>query len=401
MDNIPEVLYIDIYKGIYKSKNKEIQEKTNNEKLKRTNVYYMSIINNKKEYTRNIYERLIIELLKNIDVDEIDMLRMSVCNEHYILMEYYYSKIKEKDKIDTKILIEYGIHNNNIRILEWIWNKKKIEFIYTKNVLDNIKNNEQVEILEWWIKKGLKIEYSKKRIDGIAFRGSKDILEWLYKRNYKIIYLWAIENATLGGNEEILEWFWNKKEELGFLYTDIWIGKNDIKILEWFKKNVPTNRIYYSESVINNAARDNKIHVLEWFWKNRCNGFKFKYSEEALISASEYGLIEVLDWFWIRRSEIKFKFEKGCINYALNTKVLDWFWDKRKEIEIEYDDVAIDNGDIEKIKWFWNKKKEYNLEFKYTNLIFICNKDNEDILDWLMKNNIKMKENEIEPYITN
>lgn len=401
MDNIPEVLYIDIYKEIYKSKNKKIKENTNDEKLKRTNIYYEGVINNKKKFKRNIYERLIIELLKNVNVNEIDMLITSVFNEHYILMEYFYNKIKKKDKIDTKILIEYGIHNNSIRILEWVWNKKEIEFIYNKNVLDNIKNNEQVEILEWWIKKGLKIEYSKKMIDGIAFRGSKKILEWLYERNYKIIYLWAIENATLGGHEEILEWFWNKKEELGFLYTDIWIGKNDIKILEWFKKNVPTNRIYYSESVINNAARDNKIHVIEWFWKNRCNGFKFKYSEEALISASEYGLIEVLDWFWIRRSEIKFKFEKGCINYALNTNVLDWFWDKRKEIEIVYDDVAIDNGDIEKIKWFWNKKKEYNLEFKYTNLIFICNKDNEDILDWLMKNNIKMKENEIEPYITN
>ena len=29
------------------------------------------------------------------------------------------------------------------------------------------------------------------------------------------------------------------------------------------------------------------------------------------------------------------------------------------------------------------------------------NKNNEDILDWLMKNNIKMNENEIEPYMTN
>ena len=214
MNNIPEVLYIDIYKGIYKSKNKKIKEKTSNEKLKTTNEYYKGIINNVKIYKRNVYERLIIELLKNENIDEIDMLRMSVCNEHYILIEYYYSKIKEKDKIDTRILIEYCIFNNSIRILEWLWNKKEIAFIYNKNILDNIKNDEQIKILEWWVNKGLKIEYSKKMIDGIAFRGSKRILDWLYKKNYKIIYLWAIENATLGGHEEILEWLMKNNIEM-------------------------------------------------------------------------------------------------------------------------------------------------------------------------------------------
>ena len=44
MNNIPEVLYIDIYKGIYKSKNKKIKEKTSNEKLKTTNEYYKAVL---------------------------------------------------------------------------------------------------------------------------------------------------------------------------------------------------------------------------------------------------------------------------------------------------------------------------------------------------------------------
>jgi hypothetical protein len=396
MENITTNLYKDILMEFIKSGNINIIN--NDIKLKKTIEYYRNITQRTLMYIRDIYEDILIMMLKEeiTNIHIIELLRISVINEHYKMMKYVLEEIKKvnrKEEININQLIYYGIKNNSVRTLEWIYNN--FDFEYEKYILDHIRNTKQIEILEWWKMKGLRIEYTYKLVDNASI----EIIEWLYKNKMKIIYRWMIENNTIEGNIKVLDWFYEHKMEIKFEYTEIWIGKNAIKVLEWFKKRKNEIPIKYTENLINNASRDNKIEVLDWIYKNRNNGFNFIYTEEAIINACEMGLINVLDWFWEKRYNIKFKYDINCIKYAKNTKVLDWFWDKRNEIEFLYDTEIIDYASKSIIKWFIDKHLQNDLSFIYTDLIFILNKDNIEVLEMLNKNGLKQLNTNIEHYI--
>jgi len=394
MENITNNLYKEILIEFIKNGNIEIIKK--DIKLKKTIEYYRNISKRLLIYIREIYEDIIIMMLqKEIEnIHIIELLRLSVINEHYVIMEYILTEIikrDKKDKVNTNQLIYYGIKNNSVKTLEWIY--KNFEFTYERYILDNIKN--QIRILKWWNEKGLKIEYTHKLIDNCSL----EIIEWLYKMKMEIIYRWLIENTTIDGNIELLDWIYKHKREIKFEYTEIWIGKNAIKILEWFKEKRKEIPIKYTENLINNISRDNKIDVLDWIYNNRNNGFKFLYTEDALINASEMGLVNVLNWFWKKRYQIGFKYDINCIKYAKNTRVLDWFWERRNDIEFLYDTETIDYANKSMIMWFLQKHINNELKFIYTDLIFILNKENTEVLELLNKNGIKQQNNNIEHYL--
>ena len=214
------------------------------------------------------------------------------------------------------------------------------------------------------------------------------MLETLLKK-YKHYSENLIIEASKNNKVKILKWFKQNGYKIKINNcVDYAIIYGNIDVLKWYM----SVDVIHIEHAINLASKFGKINILDYI-KN--SEYDFNYEEIAINNASENGHIHVLDWF--KNNDLEIKYNENAVNYASkngHVQVLEWF--KKNNYDLKYTknafNYASEMGHVQILDWF--KINNYKLKYNKTALINACFRGHIHVLEWFKNNGYEFKNNE-------
>ena len=244
------------------------------------------------------------------------------------------------------LCVRYSAKTGNIKILEWLLNKKKGEVNW--NVAYDTSCKGHIDVIKFLYKKNI-IKKNEAIYYGASQGGHVNILEWVFKKNNDFEICEdkceeACEGASFGGHIHILEWF--KRNNL---FDNKWtclcdeaVNGGNFRCLKWLVENgCPLD-----EKVCDGAIRKGNVEMVEWLF---AKGYKFDM-KRAYISVAENGFLDMLKWLVGKGYKMSFSISRGAAEGG-HLELLQWAVANGCPMDMGLISNAVRNGHLDLVKW--------------------------------------------------
>lgn len=344
---------------------------------------------------------------KNMDFDD-DLLCVAVKSGNIDMLEY----LKENGCKISRYAMINAAEQKQLSIMKWLYANECPLHI---DVFNQALKHYDILVIKWLLEN--KCPCDSDTLQYAIHTGNLKLIKVLIKKKCKVNHEVFFE-AVKKGNLDILEYIYKFYEKIRFDINeylsdneyDIYlyaIKSKNIDVLYWLEKNRYTN--IKRQLNLEEAAETGDVNIVKWFVQRGCNIERYTL-RGAIISNN----IELIQYLLTDRGNT---IDYNELNYLKleHYTVLKWLY-KNNYISQDYNDklkkIAMESGDLEFVKTLVTKSKDLdNDDFviatksgsiellswlhnincpKHCNALYVAfKKKNYNIINWLLKHNIK------------
>lgn len=286
----------------------------------------------------------------------------------------------------------YAIINENLDIIEWLYNNKNVKL--TKNEMMNALKYNSNKVIQWLC------DHNCPKDSSIFAQATEfcslDVMKLLYQYDYPLDEL-SLNRACLIGDIDKFNWIINKN-----IYPELscWLCALDSKNINLYERLstfiTPSSYPY----IINNACFKGDIDNVKWLFLHNC-----ELTEQTITTAILKNDIELVNWLIENKCPLtEMVFRQAGINGTkvifeclYNNKcpydnrvfsqlakrgdfdLIKWVYERQFPWNEKTFANAIKNNSLEIVEWFYNKGCPYNEKCIY----YATVNNNFTMLEWL------------------